>query len=106
MDWLTCAEQMQRALEPIDVTLKLPQLTESEQLEITAARTIQHIFTTIGRTLAFAGDDRDLDEQLTAGTASSREKSDGPRNPRPIVPDLNLSPERSKDRNHVSTSFR
>jgi hypothetical protein len=56
-DWLTCAEQVQRSLEPIDVTLKLSQLTESEQLEITAARTIQHIFTTIGRALVRIGEE-------------------------------------------------
>jgi hypothetical protein len=74
-DWLTCAEQAQRLLERINVALKLPQLTESERFELAAtARTIQQMFTAIGRAFASTEDDRTLDQQLTAGAKRLREE--------------------------------
>jgi hypothetical protein len=74
-DWLTCAEQVQRLLERINVVLKLPQLTESERFELEAtARTIQQLYTAIGRAFASSEDDRTLDEQLTAGAKRLREE--------------------------------
>jgi hypothetical protein len=66
--WLTCADQVPRLLERINVALKLPQLIESERFELAeTARTIQQMFTAIGRAFASTQDDRTLDEQLTAG---------------------------------------